>query len=46
MYVVLLNKLAKVTTPLICIRKVPNYSLGWDTAYGGKICVAILSRSQ
>ena len=24
---------------------VPNYSLGWDTAYGGKICVAILSHS-
>jgi hypothetical protein len=46
MYVVLLGKLAKVVTPLICIYRVPNYSFGWDTAYGGKICVAILSHSR
>lgn len=46
MYVVLLSQLAKVVTPVICTHKVPNYSLGWDTVYGGKICVVILSHSQ
>jgi hypothetical protein len=43
MYVVVLSHLAEALTPLVCIRKVPNSSLGWDKPYGDKIYVAILS---